>query len=79
MMSGQRTMDQEMKDQYNYIAPQIIAEALSKYYPNRCISIIDYACGTGLVGVELQNRKYKNIDALDISVSMLEKAKKKGC
>ncbi|XP_078378481.1 methyltransferase-like protein 27 [Oculina patagonica] len=41
------------------------------------IKIIDAGAGTGLAGVELSKLGYTNIDALDISLEMLDEAKKK--
>lgn len=40
--------------------------------------IIDLACGTGLVGKNLNSHGFKNIVGLDISPSMLEEASDKG-
>ena len=39
---------------------------------------MDLGCGTGLVGVELQKRGYKNVDGVDLMPEMLEQAKAKG-
>jgi len=41
------------------------------------VNILDVCCGTGLVARYLRDKGYVNIDALDSSEAMLEKAKKK--
>ncbi|XP_068675032.1 methyltransferase-like protein 27 [Montipora foliosa] len=40
--------------------------------------ILDVGAGTGLVGEELSKRNFTNIDALDASLALLDKAEKKG-
>ena len=45
--------------------------------PKSDIRIMDAGAGTGLVGVELHKQGYRNVDALDISQTMLDEAKKK--
>jgi len=41
------------------------------------VSVLDYACGTGLVGQYLSEYGCKKIDGLDISANMLEQASNK--
>lgn len=41
-------------------------------------SVLDMGCGTGLVGVYLNERGFKNVVGVDASVGMLEKARTKG-
>ncbi|MDJ1169194.1 methyltransferase domain-containing protein [Roseofilum sp. BLCC_M154] len=43
------------------------------------IEILDAGCGTGLVGVALRRKGYKNIDGFDISSGMVEAAEKTDC
>lgn len=42
-------------------------------------SVLDVGCGTGVVGVELQQQSFTSIDGIDISPEMLELARAKGC
>ena len=42
----------------------------------RDIEILDSGCGTGLVGVALSRRGYRNVDGFDLSYGMVEKAEK---
>ena len=57
-----------------YDTPHRIAAAL-KPYVQPSDGILDFGCGTGLSGLALQNAGFTNIDGLDISAPMLEKAK----
>lgn len=41
--------------------------------------VLDVGCGTGVVGVELQQHSFTSIDGIDISPEMLEVARSKGC
>lgn len=71
------TYDSDLLDQYGYLSPQIVADAFVSYCDNTAVSIIDYGCGTGLVGEMLNSRGYLHIDGLDLSVGMLAEARKK--
>lgn len=42
------------------------------------IRILDAGCGTGLVGIALYQKGYRNIDGFDLSQKMIEKAKATG-
>jgi len=42
------------------------------------VSVLDLACGTGLIGKYLGKQGFKNIVGLDISPNMLEEASQKG-
>ena len=57
-------------------------DQLSKYLDelghSKDVSILDFGCGTGVVGQELFKRGYKIIDGLDCCEEMLEMAKGKG-
>ena len=41
--------------------------------------VFDMGCGTGLVGQYLTEFGFKNIDGVDASAGMLERAKEKSC
>ncbi len=60
---------------YGYLAPQIGAQHLADALPDKAARILDAGCGTGLVGVALAERGYSDIDGVDFSAEMLEKAK----
>ncbi|XP_013386794.1 methyltransferase-like protein 27 [Lingula anatina] len=61
-----------------YNPPKIGASELSKLLgDNKNALILDAAAGTGLVAIELKKNGFQNIDALDASAEMLEKAKEK--
>jgi predicted TPR repeat methyltransferase len=57
-----------------YTGPAISARLLSQYLPAKSSRLLDAGCGTGLVGIELQNLGYDHIDGFDLSDTMAEKA-----
>jgi predicted TPR repeat methyltransferase len=44
---------------------------------NRGLKILDLGCGTGIIGILLEKHGYTNIQGLDLSEKMIEKAKEK--
>lgn len=68
--------DQDL-DPGTYNGPNIIADEMAECYPeNRDkIKIIDIACGTGRVGLELSLLGFKLIDGLDPSSGMLKECR----
>jgi len=52
-----------------------LLDKIKKYLTNSD-NVLDFACGTGLVSIEIAD-KVKNIDALDISSKMIDLAQKK--
>lgn len=70
--------DNDLTDEWGYIAPQLSVSALGEICPDRSGTIIDLGCGTGLVGVQLQAAGYSVFDGTDISQGMLDQAKEKG-
>lgn len=70
--------ERDLVGEYGYESPRIVAEAFVKACPDKGLRIIDFGCGTGLVGTELAARGYVRIDGLDISERMLEEAREKG-
>ena len=70
--------DEDLTDEWGYIAPQLAVPALIEMCPDRASTIIDLGCGTGLVGVQLKNAGYTVFDGTDISQGMLDKARDKG-
>jgi len=62
--------------------PKMCAKMVNKYMMKHemnpsDVSVLDYACGTGLVGQYLSEYGIKNIDGVDISPNMLEEASEK--
>ena len=69
--------DDDLLDEFGYVSPRVAAETLVKAGVDPSQPIIDYGCGTGLVGVELSAKGFKNIDGVDISAGMLSQAREK--
>ncbi|KAK3583601.1 hypothetical protein CHS0354_039423 [Potamilus streckersoni] len=63
-----------------YLGPMQAARAIGEYFVSdrENVRILDVAAGTGKVGQELYNLGFRNMDALDPSEGMLNKAKEKG-
>ncbi|MEN8190298.1 MAG: class I SAM-dependent methyltransferase [Thermodesulfobacteriota bacterium] len=72
-----KNYDQDLIHEMAYVAPEIASRLLNNYETNREVQLLDAGCGTGLVGECLKELGYKNIDGLDYSHSMLEKAREK--
>ena len=70
--------DDDLLNEYGYIAPRIAADAFEPLVQDKTQPVIDLACGTGLVGRELNRRGYTCIDGLDLSQGMLTEAKSLG-
>jgi len=64
----------------NYTGPKEIVNHLVPYLENKHEkqNILDFGCGTGLVGEELKNYSYDYVlDGIDVSEKMIEKAESK--
>ena len=70
--------DADLIANYGYRSPGIAAKAFAERVTDRSCRVIDLGCGTGLVGVELAQYGFTNVDGLDISTGMLGEAQKKG-
>lgn len=68
--------DKDLEDRGGYIGPQRVVETLAQYLPKDA-KILDAGVGTGLVGKVLSEQGYSNLEGIDISVGMLEKAAEK--
>lgn len=68
--------DNDLEDRGGYIGPQRVVEALANYLPKDA-KILDAGVGTGLVGKVLFQHGYSNLEGLDLSPGMLEKAAEK--
>lgn len=69
--------DAHLLVEFGYISPRIAAAEMASNLQLRDIAIIDYGCGTGLVGEALHDQGFVNIDGADISNGMLEQARLK--
>lgn len=61
-----------------YVANYVAKMAKKAQLEAGSAKIIDFACGTGLVGKYLSQHGFRNIVGLDISPNMLEEASDKG-
>ena len=66
--------DQELIEEFGYIAPQEAVNAFVHRVPDRSAPVLDMGCGTGLAGKLLDQAGYDHIDGIDLSPEMLEKA-----
>jgi len=62
----------------NYTGHTKCVEAFLKLELNRNVTILDLACGTGLLGREVGQHGYEHVDGLDASPGMLGQARKEG-
>tara|TARA_B100000427_G_scaffold276375_1_gene245252 strand:- start:556 stop:1188 length:633 start_codon:yes stop_codon:yes gene_type:complete len=62
--------------EWEYSGPTESVKIFNKYNKNKKIKIFDAGCGTGLVGIELKNNGYLNIDGADFSQKMLDQIPK---
>ncbi len=66
--------EEDLVGDLGYVAHVDAARIFSEAVPDRACRVLDVACGTGLVGIELQNHGYSDVDGTDFSPGMLEKA-----
>ena len=69
--------DSHLIEEFGYISPEIAAQALSDEIDAPRVAIIDYGCGTGLVGQALNQQGFTTVDGIDISQGMLDEARRK--
>ena len=62
-----------------YPDPMKVAEHVGKYTKNKKAKIVDFGCGTGLIGKYLAEGGFEDITGLDASKGMLGQAKQKEC
>jgi predicted TPR repeat methyltransferase len=70
--------DRDLLGEMGYVAPMIASKLLGDYLTGKGSRILDAGCGTGIVGECLRRGGYRNIEGLDYSQAMLEKARAKG-
>ena len=77
-----KTYDSYVQEQ-KYTGPRELVKKLSTMIMNfnsREIEVLDFGCGTGLVGEEIKNQGIGVIvDGLDLSPKMLERARARNC
>ncbi|MDC1286365.1 methyltransferase domain-containing protein [Gammaproteobacteria bacterium] len=69
--------DAHLQREFGYISPRVAASELAQRLQQADLEIIDFGCGTGLVGEALREQGFVNIDGADISGGMLEQARAK--
>lgn len=70
--------DADLLDEYGYAAHRLAVDALIPMLGDLSEPVVDYGCGTGLVGVELRARGVATIDGVDYSPGMLAESSQKG-
>jgi predicted TPR repeat methyltransferase len=70
--------DQDTLGTMGYVGPHVAASMLDYHLDSKTCHVLDAGCGTGLVGEYLHRLGYQNVDAMDFSRDMLNKAEKKG-
>ena len=68
--------DTDLEQDFEWLGPQKAAEVFSKYVPKNG-RVLDAGAGTGLVGKFLSENGYSTLVAMDLSMGMLEEARKK--
>ena len=66
--------DEHLKSELGYIAPGVAVAELVQHLQQRDLEIIDFGCGTGLVGEALHEQGFVHVDGADISSGMLVQA-----
>ena len=68
--------DADLERDFAWQGPEVATEIFAKYVPGEA-RILDAGAGTGLVGIFLAEKGYRDIVAMDLSTGMLEEARKK--
>ena len=68
--------DTDLEQDFEWVAPQKAAEVFAKYVPKNGL-VLDAGAGTGLGGKFLSEIGYSKLVAMDLSLGMLEEARKK--
>ena len=68
--------DADLESEYGWISPQRTSEFLAKHVEKNA-SVLDAGAGTGLVGECLHEMGFSNMTAMDLSLGMLEVARRK--
>ena len=68
--------DRDLREEFDWIAPRVTVELFAKYVA-RDARILDAGVGTGLVGECLIEAGYHDLHGIDLSVGMLDAARRK--
>lgn len=71
--------ERDLVEDLGYVAHVDAAGIFSRVVPDRDARVLDVACGTGLVGRELEKLGYRRLDGTDFSGEMLARAEQTGC
>ena len=69
--------DRHLLADFGYVSPRIAAAELAAAVDDRGLAVVDYGCGTGLVGEALAAEGFNCVDGVDISAGMLAQARAK--
>jgi ubiquinone/menaquinone biosynthesis C-methylase UbiE len=72
-----RDYDADLDEKFGWLGPRIAVKTFKRHVHEKGARILDAGAGTGLVGELLSKNHYLNLVAMDLSVSMLEEARKK--
>lgn len=70
--------EEDVAETWGYHGPSVTVGTLIEFVNPETCAVLDAGCGTGLVGVLLQQAGFKQIDGIDYSEGMLEQARLKG-
>ena len=70
--------EHDLLDEFGYTAHAIAADALVAALDDHDAAIVDYGCGTGLVGERLTAAGFTRLDGADYAPGMLEQCRAKG-
>ncbi|MCB1477310.1 MAG: class I SAM-dependent methyltransferase [Rhodobiaceae bacterium] len=73
-----QTYDKMLVAMLGYQAPDFVARALAPYLPDGSPRVLDVGCGTGLTAEALLSHGKAEVDGIDFSPEMLEKARDRG-
>ena len=71
-----REYDADLDEEFGWVGPKRAVDSFIQYVAEDA-RILDAGAGTGLVGKILAERGYSNLVAMDLSLGMLEEARKK--
>ncbi len=73
------TYESDLLDRFGYSGHRIAADALLEHLTDPGAAIVDYGCGTGLVGELLGAAGCRIVDGVDYSARMLDVCRAKAC